>query len=151
MNINENQSLPKSGQTSPEGTAEFARCEISSDRARLQIDRVKTLLAGTYWACDRNPEDIERSIENSLCFGACLDGVLVGFARIVTDYATTFYLCDVVVDPACRGLGIGKKMVEAAVGDPRIAELIGILATRDAHGLYEHFGFQRDGNRFMYR
>lgn len=132
-------------------TSEAARCEISGDRQRLQLDRIKALLAGTYWAHARSPETIERSIEHSICYGAYLDGVQVGFARIVTDHATTFYLCDVVVDSACRGLGIGKKMVRHVLEDPQYEGMLGILATRDAHGLYEHFGFKPGGERFMSR
>jgi GNAT superfamily N-acetyltransferase len=97
----------------------------------------------SYWAKGRPIEAVEKSIENSLNFGALVDGQLVGFARVVTDRATFAWLCDVVLDERSRGLGVGKALVEAVVDYP---DLVGIkrivLATRDAHGLYRQHGFE---------
>jgi len=67
----------------------------------------------------------------------------VGFARVVTDRATFAWLCDVFVDEAHRGRGLGKRLVESVVGHPDLEGLAIVLATRDAHGLYERFGFVR--------
>lgn len=126
---------------------------ISDDKGKLSLPEVCALLRQTYWARTRDAETVALSVENSLCFGAYLrDGDrLIGFARVMTDYATTFYLCDVVVDEGCRGLGVGKALIERAVSDPRVAALRGILATRDAHSLYGRFGFTLNREKFMDR
>lgn len=123
--------------------------EVSSDKSRLQMERVFALLKSTYWAKNRSREQIEKSIENSLCFGVFTDGVQVGFARVITDFATTFYLCDVVVDEAYRAQGLGTLLVQTIADDERLHGLRGMLLTENAHGLYEKFGFRRDGERFM--
>jgi GNAT superfamily N-acetyltransferase len=68
----------------------------------------------------------------------------MGFARVVTDYGVLYYLCDVVVDENYRGQGLGKVLVEAIIEHEKLADLLGLLATKDAHSLYEKFGFQRD-------
>lgn len=68
-------------------------------------------------------------------------------ARVVTDFATTFYLADVIIDEKYRGKGIGKKLISTIVSDKRFSSLLGILVTKDAHGLYEHFGFVKDFKR----
>lgn len=126
---------------------------IRSGRESMQLPRIKKLLEQTYWARERSEETIELSMAGSLCFGAFLpeSGEQVGFARIITDYAATFYLCDVVIDEAYRGRGFGLALVEAALSDARIQGLRGILATGSAHGLYERFGFKLDTERFMER
>jgi GNAT superfamily N-acetyltransferase len=124
---------------------------ISDKKENLQIDKVKRLLLQTYWANMRSHETIEKSVANSLCFGAYLDknDSQIAFARVITDYATNYYLCDVVVDEEYRGLGVGKALVEKITSDARLVRLRGILATEDAHGLYEKYGFYKDENRFM--
>ena len=70
----------------------------------------------------------------------------VACCRIITDYATTFYLCDVVVEESLRKSGVGSIMMEAVVNDPQFANLRGILGTKDAHSFYEKFGFKKDDN-----
>ena len=84
--------------------------------------------------------------EGSLCFGLFVDGKQGGFARVITDRTTFAYLCDVFVLEAYRGRGLGKRLIEAVRAHP---DLVGLrrflLTTRDAHGLYEQFGFQRIG------
>jgi GNAT superfamily N-acetyltransferase len=67
----------------------------------------------------------------------------VAFARVVTDYSTFSWLCDVIVDEKERGRGLGKLLMSRIMGDPRIRDTKFILGTRDAHGLYEKFGFAR--------
>ncbi len=114
---------------------------ISDDKNLLQIDRICTLLKTSYWAGERSRETIERSIVNSLCFGVYQNGEQVGFARCVTDYATMYWLADVILDERVRGQGLGKAMVDLIVSHELLQGLVGTLATRDAQGLYQRFGF----------
>lgn len=102
----------------------------------------KRLLQGTYWASERSEEDIEVSVKNSLCVGMFKNGAQIGFARAVTDHATCAWICDVVVDEAHRGGGLGKWMVETLLNHPKLQRGKQILATRDAHSLYERHGFE---------
>lgn len=126
---------------------------ISDDKEKIQINKVICLLKQSYWANKRSRNIILTSIENSLCFGVYTEenNLQVAFARVITDYSTSYYLCDVIVDEKYRGNGIGKALVETIVKDKRLCALRGILATGDAHGLYEKFGFEVDNNRFMGR
>jgi GNAT superfamily N-acetyltransferase len=124
---------------------------VSDDKRLLQMERVKAMLEKTYWARNRTEEIIKRSIENSLTYGVYYKNEQVGFARVITDYATTFYLCDVVIDEGHRGMGLGKKLIETIVEDKELTNLRGILATRDAHGLYRQYGFASSGEWFMHR
>lgn len=122
---------------------------ISSDKALLSADKIYELLSGSYWAQGRSRETIIKSIENSLCWGIYIGGEQVGFARAVTDYATIYWLCDVIIDEKHRGHGLGKMLVESVVNCEELAGLRGILGTKDAHGLYEQYGFVRVPDRFM--
>jgi GNAT superfamily N-acetyltransferase len=113
---------------------------------RTQLDRAfifDFLRHRSYWAQEITPEILERSIENSLCFGAYLDGKQIGFARVVTDFATFAWLADVFIIEAERGHGFSKKLVAAVLAHPRLQGLRRfLLGTRDAHGLYGQFGFR---------
>ncbi|MDT8902639.1 GNAT family N-acetyltransferase [Anaeroselena agilis] len=122
---------------------------FSRDKSLLSLDRVADLLARTYWAGNRGRDKILTSIDNSLCFGIYKDGHQVGFARAVTDYATVWWLADVVIDEAHRGKGLAKILIRYVTETEELRGVRGILITRDAHGLYEHFGFARDGQMFM--
>jgi GNAT superfamily N-acetyltransferase len=117
--------------------------EVSCDPARLDFDVIHGFLAQSYWAKAIPRELMERSVRNSLCFGAYQGRAQVGFARIVTDKATFAYLCDVFVLPNHRGHGLSKALVAAILAHP---DLQGLrrwnLVTIDAHGLYEQFGFK---------
>ncbi len=124
---------------------------ISDDKTKFSVEKAIELLHTTYWAEKRDPEVIRKSIENSIVFGVYSEDSLIGMARVITDFATTFYLADVVIDEKYRGNGIGKKLITTIVLDKRFSSLLGILVTRDAHGLYEHFGFKRDTERAMTR
>jgi GNAT superfamily N-acetyltransferase len=132
-------------------TRTYGEYEISDDCARLDLDAVERLLRGTYWATDRSRVDMERSIARSMPFGAYWRGALVGFARVVTDGVSIAWIGDVVIDEAHRGTGLGKALVEAIITHPEIAGLRQLLATRDAHTLYEKLGFERYGNVFLAR
>jgi GNAT superfamily N-acetyltransferase len=115
---------------------------ISTDPSRLDLDAICDFLARSYWAQDRPRESTEASLSSSLVFGVYDGKRQVGLARIVTDYATFAWLCDVFVDEAYRGQGIGKWLMATILDHPRLAGIRRILlATRDAHGLYRQFGF----------
>lgn len=126
---------------------------ISTDPARLDLDAIYSYLSlESYWARGRPRDQIVRGVENSLPFGAYRDAAQVGFARVVTDYATFAWLADVYVLESERGNGVGKALVQAVVEHPAVRDLPRvILATVDAHGLYERFGFKplQRGERFM--
>jgi len=127
-------------------------CIISDDKSLLQIERICALLASSYWANERKREAIERSLEHSLCFGVYRAGEQIGFARCVTDFATIYWLADVIIDERFRGLGLGKELVAAIHAHDSIKNLSGILATRDAHALYARHGFVVvDEKRYMRR
>jgi GNAT superfamily N-acetyltransferase len=120
---------------------------ISSDPGRLQLDRILEFIECSYWASDRPPEITARAIENSLCFGVFEKENQVGFARVISDYATYAWLCDVFIDEKYRGRGLGKWLVASIMSHP---ELQGLrrwsLATRDAHEMYKRFGFDKIKN-----
>lgn len=117
---------------------------VTSDRARMDLAVIHAFLSQeSYWAKNISREIVERAVEHSLCFGAFEGDDQVGFARVITDYATFAYLADVFVLPSHRGRGIGKQIMEAIAQHP---ELHGLrrwhLVTRDAHALYAQFGFE---------
>ena len=116
---------------------------LTDDKQRVDLDIVCMLLHSTYWADKRSRSLIEQSIENSLCFVLLHSGQQVGFARAVTDYATFAWICDVIVSPEHRGTGLGKWMVECIIAHPQLQNGTLLLRTRDAHTLYERYGFQR--------
>jgi GNAT superfamily N-acetyltransferase len=116
---------------------------ISTDRGRLDLDAIALYLSEeSYWARGRSRETIVRGIENSLPFGVYKDGAQVGFARVVTDYATFAWLADVYVLDSERGNGLGKALIEMVIEHAAVRDLPRVmLATADAHGLYEQYGF----------
>lgn len=116
---------------------------ISTNPARLDIALIHQYLsASAYWAMGRPLDVVRRSIQNSLPFGVYKGGAQIGFARVVTDYATFAWLADVFVLPEHRGQGIGKWLIATVVEHPRLPGLRRwVLATKDAHGLYAQQGF----------
>ncbi|HVU23297.1 MAG TPA: GNAT family N-acetyltransferase [Opitutus sp.] len=117
---------------------------ITDDPARLDLEAIHGYLAHeSYWAGGVPREVVERAVRNSLCLGIySAAGAQVGLARIVTDYATFAWLCDVFVLEAHRRHGLGKALIQAVLAHPRLQGLRRFsLATRDAHGLYAQFGF----------
>lgn len=127
--------------------------EYSSDLKRIDIERVHAWLRDSYWFPKIRRDILEKAMQNSLCMGAFNQesGIQVGFARLVTDYSTFGYLCDVIVDENTRGQGIGREMVRRLLDDPAISTLRRIcLATRDAHEVYRPLGFEEiPPGRFM--
>ena len=117
---------------------------ISTDRSKLDVDVIHRFLTRSYWAEGIPRETVVRSIENSLCFGVYNGGEQVGFARVVSDYATYAYIADVFILEAYRGRGLGKELMASVMAHPKLQGLRRwSLGTRDAHGLYEQFGFTR--------
>lgn len=118
--------------------------EISDDRSRLDIKLIHEFLSTeTYWASGRDAETVKRSIENSLSFGVYKDGEQVGFARVLTDYATFAWIADVFVLKKHRGRGLSKWLMEVILAHPDLQGFRRwVLATKDAQELYRKFGFQ---------
>jgi GNAT superfamily N-acetyltransferase len=129
---------------------------ISTDVAEFDIEWVVSALSErAYWALGRPREMIVASLANSLCYGLFHGRDQVGIARVVTDRATFGWLCDVFVDEAWRGRGLGGRLIDAIVSDPRLRDVPRlVLATRDAAELYRrHGGFEplAAPERFMER
>jgi len=131
----------------------FGAYVISTNAARLDIDLIQRFLANeSYWARGIPRRVLEKAVQHSLCFGIYAERTQVGFARVVTDYATYGYIMDVFVLPAHRGQGLSKRLMECIMSHP---DLQGFrrwqLGTLDAHGLYAQFGFTAPAHpeRFM--
>jgi len=115
---------------------------ITTDQSKFDLDIVYGLLSQTHWGADRSFETVVKSLKVSLCFGAFKNGKQVGLGRVITDYATTAYICDMVVAPELRGHGTGTKIMEAILSHPDLQKIKWILRTRDAATLYAKFGFK---------
>ncbi|WP_296744704.1 GNAT family N-acetyltransferase [Mesorhizobium sp.] len=123
--------------------------EISFDPSRIDFRATSDQLMASYWGAERNDELHRRAFASSLCVGAYVEGVQVGFARAITDYTVFAYLCDVIIWQRYRGQGIGIRLVQALIDHPEMKTVVHwSLSTNDAHGLYEKFGFKADG-RYM--
>jgi GNAT superfamily N-acetyltransferase len=121
---------------------------LSDNREEVELDSVESLLRSSYWASERSLETMKVSIANSVCFSLFCGDTQVGFARVVTDFASVAYIADLIIHPNHRAEGIGKWMFEVIVNDPRWRSKFQFLATDDAHGLYEKFGFS-NSNKLM--
>ncbi len=126
---------------------------FSTDKTRLQVAYIHHFLANeSYWARQIPLSVVEKAIENSVCFGVYDGEKQIGFARLITDMATFGYLADVFVDKAYRGRGISKELMGLIMAYEPVRSFRSImLATLDAHGLYEQFGFKslKDSTRYM--
>ena len=115
---------------------------ISTEKNRLILSMIHSFLSQSYWAKDISKKVVSLSIENSLCFGLYDETTQIGFARVITDYATFAYLCDLFIVESQRNKGLGKWLVESVRNhSPLKAIPVWLLATRDAHGLYSQIGF----------
>ena len=124
---------------------------IVEDSDKMSIEDIARLLKMTYWADKRSMDTIEKSVTNSSCYGLYADNQekLIGFARVISDFATSYYLCDVIIDPEYRNRGLGTALVSHIVTSPEYVKLRGFLITRDAHDLYRKFGFEVVDGRVM--
>ena len=115
---------------------------ISTAKSKIDVEVVYGFLSGSYWAENIPKDALLRSIENSLCFGVYEKEKLIGFARVISDFATFAYLADVFILEKKRGLGLSKWLMKVIVDHPDLQRLRRfILATKDAHELYAQFGF----------
>jgi GNAT superfamily N-acetyltransferase len=117
--------------------------EITMDKARLDIDAIHDFLSNeSYWARERTIEQTRVAIDNSICYGVYTGERQIGFARVVTDRATFAYIGDVYILEEFRGCGLSKRLMQTIIDHPELQNLRRwVLATRDAHGLYEQYGF----------
>ena len=116
---------------------------ITTDKEKIDVDYTHQFLSQTYWAEGIPKTVVEKSIQGSLCFAVFHDIRQIGFARVISDEATFAYLADVFIDTAYRGLGLSRWLLEVIMSYPTLQGLRRfLLATRDAHGLYEKFGFE---------
>jgi GNAT superfamily N-acetyltransferase len=127
--------------------------EVDDDRDRVDVDEVYRYLSEeAYWVPGRSRETIERLVRESTRVIAAYDcDRLVGFCRVISDGSSVAWLGDVFVLAEYRGRGIGEELVRDAVEDPRYRDLQWYLGTRDAHRLYEKFGFKPANERTMVR
>ena len=116
---------------------------ITSDKTKMHVEQIhRWLSTQAYWCLNVPLETVQTAFDHSFCIGVLLDNEQVGFARLVTDYATFGYLADVYVTEPHRGKGLSKKMMEVLMNIEWVCKLRRIsLATRDAHELYKQFGF----------
>lgn len=116
---------------------------ISTDKQKLDVRLIHEFLSEqSYWAKGIGRDIVEKSIENSFCFGVFADDYQIGFARVISDHTTFAYLADVFILPEYRNLGLSKKLVKEIMEHPELQNLRRwMLATADAHTLYAQFGF----------
>jgi len=127
---------------------------ISTDKAKLDIGVIHGYLSRSYWAEGIPVAIVQKSIENSLCFGLYRDERQVGFARVMSDFATFAYLADVFILEEERGKGLSKWLMECILQHQELQGLRSFaLMTRDAQSLYARYGFKNHPNpeRFMMR
>ncbi|HEY7752175.1 MAG TPA: GNAT family N-acetyltransferase [Ignavibacteriaceae bacterium] len=116
---------------------------ISDDKSKLDVKLIHNFLTNSYWGNGRTLEEVNRSIEHSFCFGIYSGNKQVGFARVLTDFVIFAYLMDVFIIEEYRGRGLSKILLERIFNDVRFSKIKKwMLATDDAHTLYEKFGFK---------
>lgn len=122
--------------------------KISTDKSLLDFDMIYNYLSKeSYWSRGIPVEKVKESIESSMCFGIYKDDKQVGFARVITDKAIFAYLCDVFILEDFRRLGLSKWLMQTILSHPDLQGLRRwLLATADAHGLYNQFGFTTINN-----
>ena len=115
---------------------------VNDDKDRLDLYYIVPALQQSYWAAGRLREVVEESITNSVCLGLYMEDRQIGFARAVTDKCTIAWVCDVMVHPDYRGVGLGKFLMDCLSAHPDVARCSQhLLRTTDAHGLYEQYGY----------
>jgi N-acetylglutamate synthase-like GNAT family acetyltransferase len=122
---------------------EMGRFLISTDQTKLDVDVVHNFLTRSYWAAGIPRATVVRAIENSLCFGVYDNAKQIGFARVISDFATYAYIADVFILEPYRERGLGKELMASIMSHPKLQGLRRwSIGTRDAHGLYAQFGFK---------
>ena len=125
---------------------------FTTEQSEIKPEAVKHLLEQSYWAKDRPLDTIAKSMKNSLCFGVFSpEEKLVGFARMITDYAVTYYVSDVVIDEDHRNRSLGTHLIKYMTESDEAKGLNGVLLTSYAHSFYEKLGFERNAQKCMLR
>lgn len=120
----------------------FGNFRINDHSAETDLEFVHRELCKSYWAENIPFAIVKKAAENSVCFNVFMEKEQVAFARVVTDKATFAYLCDVIVNENHKSKGIGKALMQFIMAHPDLQGLRRFtLATKDAHSLYEKFGF----------
>jgi N-acetylglutamate synthase-like GNAT family acetyltransferase len=115
---------------------------LSTDKSKIDVRIVHQFLSQSYWAENIPIEIVQKAIDHSLCFAVYHHQQLIGFARVISDFATFAYLADVFIIPEQRGKGLSKWLMKVIMDHSQLQQLRRFtLATRDAHGLYAQFGF----------
>jgi len=126
--------------------------KISSDKKQVNIDTLQDMLSRSYWAKDRSRENVEKSVENSLCFSLLKDEDLIGFARVLTDDMAYAIILDMIIREDFRGQGLGKWLVQCICEHPEVIPLRQVLWTGDADDFYRKLGFDEMSKlKFMAR
>jgi len=116
---------------------------VSTDKEKLNVPFIQNFLKDIYWAAGRTIDEVQKTIDSSICFGIYLDDVQIGFCRVITDYVVFAYVMDVFITEEQRGKGYSSVLVSAMMEESSLKEVkIWRLATKDAHFLYEKFGFK---------
>jgi len=116
---------------------------VSTDKKKLNVPFIQNFLKDIYWAAGRTIDEVQKTIDSSICFGIYKDDVQFGFARVITDYVVFAYVMDVFIDEEHRGKGYSSVLIAAMMEEPLLKDVkIWRLATRDAHFLYQKFGFK---------
>jgi predicted GNAT family acetyltransferase len=117
--------------------------QISTDKEKLDVSFIQHFLKDIYWAAGRTIDEVQKTIDSSICFGVYLDDKQIGFARVITDYVVFAYVMDVFITDEQRGKGYSSILIGAMMEEPVLQKVkIWRLATKDANFLYEKFGFK---------
>lgn len=115
---------------------------INDERTQTDLEFVHRELSQSYWSKNIPFDVVKRAAENSICFNVFRENKQIAYARVISDKATFAYLCDVIVTETERGNGAGKMLMKFIMAHPDLQGLRRFtLATKDAHGLYEQYGF----------
>ncbi len=116
---------------------------ITTDRSLMNVAAIHRWLSNeSYWSPGIPIELVQTAFDNSFVVGVIKDGLQIGYARLVTDYAIFAYLADVYIEEEHRGKGLSKEMIKCLMDQPWVSGLRRLmLATKDAHGLYQQYGF----------
>jgi predicted GNAT family acetyltransferase len=116
---------------------------VSTDKTKLNVPFIQNFLKDIYWAAGRTIDEVQTTIDASVCFGIYLDDNQIGFARVITDYVVFGYVMDVFITEEHRGKGYSSILIKNMMSEPILKDIkIWRLATTDAHFLYEKFGFK---------
>ncbi len=115
---------------------------VSTDKSKLDVSFIQNFLKDIYWEAGRTIDEVQTTIDASVCFGIYKNDNQIGFARVITDFIVFAYLMDVFIDEKHRGNGFSSVLIDSILKEPKLQQVkIWRLATSDAHFLYQKFGF----------